>query len=159
MKAYLVFFLTVSVTLSLVHGFVFTKFLSAKCIVLDPKSIELNYCFVKSYSRTNTVINIGVNLLRTLDKPGYVSSVMSLTFSTANNFRRRFSRITSMERCSGKSWTVIPLNGAPLWKRSTQIRFLSLWSQSSRIQLETSSTHVLIKRLAIGLLDLVYSLI
>lgn len=98
MEAYFVVFLTVSATSVVVRGFIFTKFLSAKYIVLDPKSIELNYCFVKSYSRTNTVINIGVTLLRTMHGPAYVSSVPISTFSISSNFRRRSSRTTSTER-------------------------------------------------------------
>lgn len=82
MKAHVALFLTVSLTFKLVQGFSFTKFLSAKCLVLDPKSIELNYCFVKSYSRTNTVINIGVNLTRNMHKPGYVSKVQPKIFNS-----------------------------------------------------------------------------
>lgn len=48
------------------------KFKSAKCTVLDPATITLNYCFVKAFSRADSFLNIGVTLSRKLDRPCFV---------------------------------------------------------------------------------------
>lgn len=46
---------------------------SVKCTVLDPVTIKLNYCYIKSYSRTCAFLNVGVELEKKLDAPAYVN--------------------------------------------------------------------------------------
>lgn len=113
MEAQAVFIIILFLALGNVRGFIFTKFLSAKCLVLDPKSIELNYCFVKSYSRTNTVLNISVNFTRTLHKPGYVSYISK----TKNITLRQLNFVTGPDFLLLQVWHCLSKNiGQPsIW--------------------------------------------
>lgn len=72
----------------------FTKFLSAKCTVYDPRLISVDYCFVKSFSRKTSFLNVGVILAKNLGGPTYVGEQV-LTFKCFLRGLFRLRRILS----------------------------------------------------------------
>lgn len=81
-------------TICKVQSETFTKFISAKCTVYDPRSISVDYCFVKPFSRKASFLNVGVILAKNLGRPAYVKEQV-LHFKYFSRSLFRFRRISS----------------------------------------------------------------
>lgn len=55
-----------------VVGQTLTKFTAAKCLALDPSALKIDFCFIKAYSRTKAVFNLGLTLSKPVYKPLHV---------------------------------------------------------------------------------------
>lgn len=55
-----------------------TKFTAAKCLSLDPASTIIDFCFIKAYSRTLSVFNLGLTLVKPAYKPMTVRTLLPL---------------------------------------------------------------------------------
>lgn len=90
MKTILIIF-ALFIAFSCLEAHQLTRFKSAKCLVLDPTALSVEYCKVRVYSRNSSTLNIGLTVKRPLGKPLLVSCFKVRDSSSRQLFQAKVS--------------------------------------------------------------------